>query len=932
MKNHVCTRLALCLIAPAVLLAQQYNTPTNPWARHVVPYAANIQFPLLAGTVLHVTLTGNATSSVANIGSVDGKLVSFLICQDIAGGHAFTWPAVSSGGAAIAPAASACTEQTFIVAGPKLIAVAGGGSGCVPGGASGDLQQNSAGGCAASIVHQSTAAELVGHEYISNGNFAGGLAGWTVEGDGTGWEIVAGHLHHIPGSNTNKISIAIALPPVTGSDVSGVAFSWQIYQLTLAISHKSGTSDVLAMLGVDGASDSVTLTDSYTIANPDLTGAPTESHILRALQGRDISVFELLPLNASVDITIYGVSLKRAMGDVEVRTPDGAHIGVVANSNENLGVGEGALNRGTALNHRRTTAFGFGALASAVNSWDNTAIGAYAMSNANRRSFWFGQNTAIGAKTLLGVWGNYNTAVGFEAGGSLGDGSHNSYFGSGAKPDGITGSYRTVIGSDAIGTTDNSVTLGRAADTVKIPGALEVAGAAVPTAAAVALKAPIASPTFTGNVTIPIPLPEGGTSPQTANGKLSERISVKDRGAKGDGVTNDYAAIQAVLNLIPTHPGIVIFFPSGTYNVGTGLTITRGHFRLFAEDSATTIQYTGTAALDSVLLITSGDPVNFPVVDARIEGLRIAGNVHAVNSIKMQGVHHSTLRQLRLGNVTGAGLVVEFGIINVYDSVHVSIVVEGGVWAVTPTNGYIFDHYAGLGEGAQITSSTIISPDVEGVSGDGIVIRHGNTTSWNGGTSENNGGYGLKIEIGGANMTFNGLDLEGNTAGAALVLGVRNRFVGMYSGGTFTFGNAAQGNRIVDSGIIACTFLAGSVDNVLENVNGDVVILNAGTLNKVVNQNVHTTTEGDINFELKSTNGTYASSNLFLTGSKQWRFRSDGSGQFTFYNITDSKAALTFDANGNPLFPQRTGGAGTCVIAYFDQYGVLKRGDSTTCH
>jgi len=48
--------------------------------------------------------------------------------------------------------------------------------------------------------------------------------------------------------------------------------------------------------------------------------------------------------------------------------------------------------------------------------------------------------------------------------------------------------------------------------------------------------------------------------------------NVKDYGAKGDGVTDDAAAIQACIDAVPAEGGTV-YFPAGKYNVGTKLTV-----------------------------------------------------------------------------------------------------------------------------------------------------------------------------------------------------------------------------------------------------------------------------------------------------------------------------------------------------------------------
>ena len=82
----------------------------------------------------------------------------------------------------------------------------------------------------------------------------------------------------------------------------------------------------------------------------------------------------------------------------------------------------------------------------------------------------------------------------------------------------------------------------------------------------------------------------GGTTPAGAvnrpiNEKLGEIVSVKDFGAKGDGTTDDTAAIQAAIDSVaPTPPaspgdnpagvsGAAVFFPAGTYKVSSTIVV-----------------------------------------------------------------------------------------------------------------------------------------------------------------------------------------------------------------------------------------------------------------------------------------------------------------------------------------------------------------------
>ncbi len=92
-------------------------------------------------------------------------------------------------------------------------------------------------------------------------------------------------------------------------------------------------------------------------------------------------------------------------------------------------------------------------------------------------------NTFVGAGTSTG--GNDNTLVGFGAGVSNSTGFSNTALGSGANFGAGNLTFATAIGAGALVNNNNSVILGRAADTVRIPGNLILNG------------------TFTGGFTIP---------------------------------------------------------------------------------------------------------------------------------------------------------------------------------------------------------------------------------------------------------------------------------------------------------------------------------------------------------------------------------------------------------------------------------------------
>lgn len=67
--------------------------------------------------------------------------------------------------------------------------------------------------------------------------------------------------------------------------------------------------------------------------------------------------------------------------------------------------------------------------------------------------------------------------------------------------------------------------------------------------------------------------PDNDAVQETLEARLAQYVSVKDFGAKGDGVTDDTAAIQATLNNVEN--GSLVYFPAGTYYVTDKITLTK---------------------------------------------------------------------------------------------------------------------------------------------------------------------------------------------------------------------------------------------------------------------------------------------------------------------------------------------------------------------
>ena len=108
----------------------------------------------------------------------------------------------------------------------------------------------------------------------------------------------------------------------------------------------------------------------------------------------------------------------------------------------------------------------------------------------------------------------------------------------------------------------------------------------------------------------------GGVA-RTQHAVNADHISVKDFGAVGDGVANDYAAIQAAIDSLSATGGGALHFPAGTYNHGTQLVFKNNITYIGDGYQSTKLVYSGTS--DQVVI---QNPINSSTVaNIHIEGL-----------------------------------------------------------------------------------------------------------------------------------------------------------------------------------------------------------------------------------------------------------------------------------------------------------------------
>ncbi|TDN70409.1 glycosyl hydrolase family 28-related protein [Paraburkholderia sp. BL10I2N1] len=132
-----------------------------------------------------------------------------------------------------------------------------------------------------------------------------------------------------------------------------------------------------------------------------------------------------------------------------------------------------------------------------------------------------------------------------------------------------------------------------------------------------------------------------GTLARTAQGKFADMLSVKDFGAKGDGVTDDTAAFQLAMNALVAGPTQGLYVPDGNYILSAPLTLGANNTSVF-----TGIRITGQSRGGTILTQTGS---NMPIF--HLTGLAI----HTLVWASMQIIYST----MQTGNTASAVFQVD---------------------------------------------------------------------------------------------------------------------------------------------------------------------------------------------------------------------------------------------------------------------------------
>lgn len=331
-----------------------------------------------------------------------------------------------------------------------------------------------------------------------------------------------------------------------------------------------------------------------------------------------------------------------------------------------------------------------------------------------------------------------------------------------------------------------------------------------------------------------------GAVERSLDSKMGDYVSLKDFGAKGDGVSDDTAALQAMVTL--SSSGTTVQVPSGTYMTSQPLNFKRP-VRIVGEPGAR-IKLSGGNHPYVIQMDFRGPDGDYWAYGAHMSNIVADGGGFAVDGFSLRGVISSDFPNLRATNVTRAGLHLWWTQLNLYTNFQCSKGVEA--FDTVPNVGILIDCEFGTGNDRGTSADTFINTQCEHVTGAGVLGRFANNCVFINGTSEGNAiglefGHPTDTRYQAVSNTVTGMDLEVNSSTDILLHPntYSNTFNGVMSGyGSPSIQVAGSHSNVWIGGTCAgIDFSAASHDNKVYGTSllgADSVIVDAGLRNKWV--------------------------------------------------------------------------------------------------
>lgn len=310
-------------------------------------------------------------------------------------------------------------------------------------------------------------------------------------------------------------------------------------------------------------------------------------------------------------------------------------------------------------------------------------------------------------------------------------------------------------------------------------------------------------------------------------------VSVKLRGATGDGTTDDYAALQAMLDQLGTAGGGIAFFPIGTYKVTSPLDVPNGVYLWGAGNvypaSGAVVSYAGTA---QAIRGKAGFADTDNTRNIGIAHLTVLLTGAGATGVQLEAAKSCTLENV-LVRMAGGAASAQIGLHlkaersgGTYSGCFYNRITQLRILGDSKANGHTGVKFTGTASDGQVNANTFAEVAIDGVD-----------KAWVLGPASMNRVFGFTCE----NVQTTALEFQANALG--------NQFIGGYFEQVATmidFKASSQDNRVVVGTLASVTTRA----------------TDAGTTNRVEYSNIQygtpTGQEGGKFVQFRKTNETFS--------------------------------------------------------------------------